>query len=1084
MCSSNASFPNHVVGVFSSGKQASYDAVSLDSEMYTYRPEIAPDKRKGQLTSVELLRMGTSELSPLDAFPVQRTSPRHSSVLSAEKTSCSNNADSTAACVQELKYKCRGSTDMWVVKSVEQGTGNRKLQENVKDKMSKLLDAIRHEQSIVEEDLERQSACSQVARDMLKQPVRPCPMYRQTHARKHYDGNSDKSSLLKSPERYEKMSLDSKEPVINAERLDNHCSHFGIRKQPVSVKYDNFERECDYRTTFGDAIHKMSIKLPDKKSIVRGDTYSLIEGPFVEKNKIVDTGYKCCEIAKSPVDSKDTITICQSEKDRPRERCDNNSFTETSFLQERKQLQRDDYYCKMSSSGEISGNRTPTSHQREKTVASCYSDRKCNHQVCVTNTVSQDSPTRVQNDVLPEIVANDCYPGKVSSLGRKASSFWKLQNIESNGLSRSPGTMTDWDGVVEIKGRFPESTNPVCVAREISTNGSLTQEVTAKGLNRPGTRNHFRGVNSEGHLRNCDISCHAESANGDRINGKSGLSEKTCSSRKRGASESPDSLIELLSPGQATSSRKVVRAEKGVGPLTHSNKCIHNGSIGQGQRSEDFSNSLCRNFPKSCAGYSSGKMTFSGHWMSNNSSKVKPGSKMVSEDSDGQQRKVFSCSHVPGPSPSMESLEQPLKRKRNKADSIFSILPTPIHRYDGQDDISYLSDSPEIVYKGLREQHNVRKESGAQRATSKDRHSFNEEFGHDRDVRKNTEEFCQSQQCGRRQKENFTDKEEMGNRENQIRKGTEARLEKPKSRCCTESGCLVGAREHKMNSSRVSMHHTENCKERLSLQRDKFAFRNTPTTDIKHIVANSSLAKRIEQREKRLKKRARKSLTFTPSVATVVDSDGEICELSDLELLQSFKEYSNGGRKSKNHVEGTDGLPVANNKYHFQHYSPMSCRQGQEKVETVERRQSKEFSRELVRHETMIVKEMVERTQEKYTRRNRHEDCCINIHENNPDSNGGMPKKKKKFASEDADDVKRRNLRKDKLGHEYLVQNDQREMVRQRRPRHSKKYLKHPETEQNSKSIFRRKSGYDMNSTYVIDFESPLRDNGSVVRYK
>lgn len=1069
----------HVSGVFSSGKQASYGAVSLDSEMYTYRPKIAPDKRKRQLTSVELLHMGTSELSPLDALPVQGTSPRHSSVQSVEKTSCSNNADNTAACVQESKYKCRGSTDMWVVRSVEQGTGNRKLQENVKDKMSKLLDAIRYEQSIAEEDLEQQSACSQVGRDMLKQPIRPCPVYRQTHDRKYNDTNSDKSSLLKSPGQYEKMSVESKEPVINAERLDGHCSHFGIRKQPVSVKYENFERECDYRTSCGDAIHKMNIKLPDKKSIVSGDTYSLTEGPFVKKNK-VDTGYKCCETAKSPVDFKDTLTACQREKDRPHESRDNNSFTETSFLQERKKLQRDDNYCKMSTSGEISGNRTPTSHQREKTVALCYSDRKCNHQVHATNIVSQDSPTRFQNDVLPEIVAKDCYPGKVSSSGRKSSSFWKLKNIESNGLSRSPGTMTDGGGVVETKGCFLESTNPVCAARVISSNRGLTQEVIAKGLNKPGTKNHFRGVNSEGHLRNCDVSSRTESMNGDRIDRRSGLNEKTCCSRKRGASESPDSLIELLSPGQATSFNKVVRAEKDASPLTPSDKCIHNGIMGQGQRSEDFSDSLCRKHPKSCARYSSGKMTFSGHWMSNNISEVKPGSKMVSEDKDGQQRRVFSCSHVPEPSPSVESREQPLKRKRNEADCSFGILPTPIHKYDGQDDISYLSDSPEIVYKGLGKEHSLRKESGMQRGTSKSRHSFDEEFGHGRVVRKNIiKEFCQSQQCGKRLEENFTGREESGNRENQISKGSEARLEKPKSRCCTESGCLVGAHGNKMNSNCIYMHCTENCKDILSFQRDKFAFRDTPTTDIKHIVAKSSLAKRIEQREKRLKKRARKSLTFTPE-ATVVDSDGEICELADLQSLQSFEEYSNCGRRSKDHVQATDRLPVANNMYNFQHYSPRSHSQRQENVETVERRQSKEFRRELVRHETMIVKEMVERTQEKYTRRNRQEDCITNVHGNSSNSNCVMPKKKK-FVSEDVDDVKCRNFRKDKIGHEYVVQNDHRETVRQRRSRYSKKYLKHPEIEKNSKSNFRRKSGFDMNSTYVIDFESPLRDNGGVV---
>ena len=181
--------------------KAGYSAVSVDAEIYTNSPKVAPDIRKRQPSSVELLRMGTAELPPLSDISVLKPSPRHGKIaqMDSSKVTCENRSGFEMSSRVEFesgkrnwsvkKVPSLGNSDMSVVKNVIQDKKQGNLSENVKDKMSKLLSAIWEEQNIVEEDLRKRSGDSGTRmRDIESprngaqmhnqaRPVRPCPRY-------------------------------------------------------------------------------------------------------------------------------------------------------------------------------------------------------------------------------------------------------------------------------------------------------------------------------------------------------------------------------------------------------------------------------------------------------------------------------------------------------------------------------------------------------------------------------------------------------------------------------------------------------------------------------------------------------------------------------------------------------------------------------------------------------------------------------------------------------------------------------------------------------------------------------------------
>ena len=267
-------------------------SVPISKQAYQYSPEIAPDIKKGQPSSIDLLRIGTSEQhsiriseynrigtseqhSELEESTILKPSPRYK--LKGENLSMfdeptqlfPSNISTIGTTLTNRKHKETGYSDMSVVKNVITERKD-KFSDNVKEKMSSLLKAINQEQNLVEDDMEKRqenskrlSSAVQTDRKSSDSTVsiRPVPTYGT------YRGESMASSKLLS------SSYSFREPVKCEEtELVKRANKTNV----IDSKERNFlERLCQYDGSPSKAKASETCRLSGKKAESSERTFTI-----------------------------------------------------------------------------------------------------------------------------------------------------------------------------------------------------------------------------------------------------------------------------------------------------------------------------------------------------------------------------------------------------------------------------------------------------------------------------------------------------------------------------------------------------------------------------------------------------------------------------------------------------------------------------------------------------------------------------------------------------------------------------------------------------------------------------------------
>ncbi|XP_052275470.1 serine/threonine-protein kinase dst2-like isoform X2 [Dreissena polymorpha] len=140
------------------------------TDVYQYKPKVSPDIKRRQPTSMDLLKMGTSELPPLDQVTIIKPSPVKGKVPNQSHES------NYSACQGEEKAAI---SDLSMLRNVSKGIEHGKFSDNIKNKMSKLLEEIKKEQNWAEVDLDRKHAHGRLnmLTEFATNVERPCAKY-------------------------------------------------------------------------------------------------------------------------------------------------------------------------------------------------------------------------------------------------------------------------------------------------------------------------------------------------------------------------------------------------------------------------------------------------------------------------------------------------------------------------------------------------------------------------------------------------------------------------------------------------------------------------------------------------------------------------------------------------------------------------------------------------------------------------------------------------------------------------------------------------------------------------------------------
>ncbi|WAR20571.1 YAK1-like protein, partial [Mya arenaria] len=174
-------------------------AQGLDSSIYPYSPAVAYSTKKRQLSPLELLRLGTVELPPFDhKSTVVKPLPNRRIGGFKHDDGYGNNSISNS--IDEDNEKKRiGGNDLSAVRNMAHGIESGKFSDSVKKQMSKLLDAIKQEQDLVEDDFNRRDDSGRGARIEThgKGVVRPCPKYGEVSFIEVEKSTRDDTDMLK-----------------------------------------------------------------------------------------------------------------------------------------------------------------------------------------------------------------------------------------------------------------------------------------------------------------------------------------------------------------------------------------------------------------------------------------------------------------------------------------------------------------------------------------------------------------------------------------------------------------------------------------------------------------------------------------------------------------------------------------------------------------------------------------------------------------------------------------------------------------------------------------------------------------------
>lgn len=158
--------------------------MSLSKSLYSHSPYIPADIRRQPLSSLDLLRQGTAMLPNLEDKPIIKPSPRRGVCAENHLLQSKKNEEEYSA-KEGNKLSAKVQSDISVVRNFIVSEDQKSFSDNVKDKMSALLEVIREEQNCVEDDLERRSNFSKAEHanrtcrngtEECKLP-RPCPRY-------------------------------------------------------------------------------------------------------------------------------------------------------------------------------------------------------------------------------------------------------------------------------------------------------------------------------------------------------------------------------------------------------------------------------------------------------------------------------------------------------------------------------------------------------------------------------------------------------------------------------------------------------------------------------------------------------------------------------------------------------------------------------------------------------------------------------------------------------------------------------------------------------------------------------------------
>ncbi|XP_052766233.1 uncharacterized protein LOC128207392 [Mya arenaria] len=174
-------------------------AQGLDSSIYPYSPAVAYSTKKRQLSPLELLRLGTVELPPFDhKSTVVKPLPNRRIGGFKHDDGYGNNSISNSI-DEDNEKKQIGGNDLSVVRNMAHGIESGKFSDSVKKQMSKLLDAIKQEQDLVEDDFNRRDDSGRGARIEThgKGVVRPCPKYGEVSFIEVEKSTRDDTNMLK-----------------------------------------------------------------------------------------------------------------------------------------------------------------------------------------------------------------------------------------------------------------------------------------------------------------------------------------------------------------------------------------------------------------------------------------------------------------------------------------------------------------------------------------------------------------------------------------------------------------------------------------------------------------------------------------------------------------------------------------------------------------------------------------------------------------------------------------------------------------------------------------------------------------------
>ncbi|KAL4237328.1 hypothetical protein ACF0H5_002046 [Mactra antiquata] len=261
----------------------SYSSVTLKKNSYQHSPYISPSIKRQPLSPLDLLKQGTVERSNLDKMLVKP----HPKVAQVRGKKCSvfNEEDgiksvskgsnpcessgpafSVSYCDGNISSKQGGRSDVSVVRNLISDGKTSKYSKNVNDKITSLLQAIRDEQSVVEDDLDRRN--DNVRDKNLKdwsstKVLRPCPKYGKldnTLMSTDIAGSSQSSDKRKSSvheERGEDRWNDVKTdlPVQDVSGGENNLRIFSRSNCEVDHKLNGKSSKNQQRTATESSYH-------------------------------------------------------------------------------------------------------------------------------------------------------------------------------------------------------------------------------------------------------------------------------------------------------------------------------------------------------------------------------------------------------------------------------------------------------------------------------------------------------------------------------------------------------------------------------------------------------------------------------------------------------------------------------------------------------------------------------------------------------------------------------------------------------------------------------------------------------------